>query len=120
MLAGIENNQDLEIFLAAFLSRFRLAQDPMPPPDEIKIEEVLHALESGRALFRNPWTRLTWVETVSGARLYAAGQPFDCSVALAEALCKSRQPLIGSELLDRASLNTVADLINNGHFLLTD
>lgn len=120
MRRGIEQDQDLEFFLAAFLSRFRLAQDPMPPPVTIKTENLLKALKRGDGMLQNPWTRLTWVETEAGARLFAAGQPYDCSILLAETLCGSKQPRIGAELLDRASLETLTELINNGHFLLTN
>jgi len=67
---------------------------------------------------RNPWTRLTWIERPQGARLYAAGQAYDCSVWLAMALCSSDQPRIGAGRLDEAALDTVTRLINNGHFLL--
>jgi len=68
---------------------------------------------------RNPWTRLTWVESPQGARLYAAGQPYDCSIALAESLCEWEQPRIIADKLDQSSLENLAKLINSGHFLLT-
>ncbi len=80
MLSGIEENPDLDNFLAAFLSRFRLANDPMPPPALLHQKNCLINFSSGAGLLRNPWTRLTWIESAQGARLYAAGQPYDCSV----------------------------------------
>jgi len=119
MLAEINANQNLDSYLAAFLSRFRLAHEPMPPPRPIRPEKVLKALQDGDSLLRNPWTRLTWVEDTQGARLYAAGQLFDCSIRLAEALCERQQPRIGADLLDPASLNTITKLLNSGHFVLT-
>jgi len=119
MLAEINANQNLDSYLAAFLSRFRLAHEPMPPPRPIRSEKVLKALQDGDSLLRNPWTRLTWVEDPQGARLYAAGQLFDCSVRLAEALCERQQPRIGADLLDPASLDTITKLLNNGHFVIT-
>ncbi len=118
MLAGIDANPDLDNFLAAFMSRFRLANDPMPPPAAISAEKLHKALSQDVRLMRNPWTRLTWVENNRGARLYAAGQAYDCSVLLAETLCKSEQPRLKADMLDLASLETLANLINNGHFLL--
>ena len=119
MLARIEDNEGLDDYLAAFMSRFRLAHDPVPPPDLTNSESLLKALQNGSRLFRNPWTRLTWIENLKGARLFAAGHPYDCSIWLAESLCEWEQPRISAEMLDRASLDTLTRLINNGHFLLT-
>ncbi|MGB5488137.1 MAG: winged helix domain-containing protein, partial [Lysobacterales bacterium] len=109
----------LDSYLAAFLSRFRLAHDPMPPPLSISPEELLNKTQDGVRLLRNPWTRLTWVENPEGARLYAAGQAYDCSVWLAECLCASGQPLIRTDMLDQISLDSLNRLINSGHFQLT-
>lgn len=119
MLTTIEENKDLDHYLVAFMSRFRLAQEPASAPESIHAVDLLAAMQDGSRLFRNPWTRLTWVENSPGARLYATGQPYDCSTWLAEALCEWEQPRIKVELLDKASLNTLTKLINNGHFLLT-
>lgn len=119
MLSGIDGNQKLDNYLAAFMSRFRLAHDPMPPPATISAEEILEELQNDARLFRNPWTRLCWVECSTGARLYAAGQPYECSVWLAESLCEWEKPRVRAEMLDRASLETLAKMINSGHFLLT-
>ena len=119
MLSGIDGNRNLDNYLAAFLSRFRLAHDPMPPPALIRPEKLLKGLIDGVRLFRNPWTRLCWVEHSEGARLYAAGQAFECSAWLAEALCEWEQPRIRADMLDQTSLDTLTNLINGGHFLLT-
>jgi len=118
MRSGIGANPGLDDFLAAFLSRFRLAHDPVPPPSAVSAQKLRKALERGVRLMRNPWTRLTWIESMQGARLYAAGQAYDCPVWLAMALCSSDQPRIGAGRLDEAALDTVTQLINNGHFLL--
>ncbi len=119
MLARIKDNDGLDDYLAAFMSRFRLAHDPVPPPDLTNPESLLKALQNGSRLFRNPWTRLTWIENLKCARLFAAGHPYDCSVWLAESLCEWEQPRISADRLDRASLDTLTRLINSGHFLLT-
>ena len=119
MLAGIDENQNLDNYLAAFLSRFRLAHDPMPPPRPIQSEYLLEALHKGIGLLRNPWTRLTWIETKRGARLYATGQSYDCSIRLAESLCEEEQLRVSADMLDQTSLEILTKLINSGHFLLT-
>jgi len=118
MRSGIDANPALDNFLTAFLSRFRLAHDPVPPPSAISVQKLRKALERGVRLMRNPWTRLAWVEHTQGARLYAAGQAYECTVWLAMALCSSDQPRIAAGRLDEAALDTVTRLINNGHFLL--
>lgn len=118
MLTGIDAKQDLDNFLAAFLSRFRLAHDPMPPPSAISAEKLHKALKQGIRLMRNPWTRLTWIENQRGARLYAAGQSYDCGVWLATTLCASDQPRLSTERLDEASLESLTRLVNDGHFLM--
>jgi len=118
MRSGIDANPDLDDFLAAFLSRFRLAHDPLPPPTAVSTQKLRKALEQDVRLMRNPWTRLTWIENKQGARLFAAGQVHDCSVWLAMALCGSDQPRIDAGRLDEAALETLTRLINNGHFLL--
>lgn len=120
MLEGIDTSENLDNYLAAFMSRFRLAHDPMPPPANLSAEDLLDALKGEARLQRNPWTRLTWIENAEGARLYAAGQAYDCSVRLAESLCDYEQPRIRISMLDQASLETLTRLVNNGHFLLTD
>jgi len=119
MLSGIDGYRNLDDYLAAFLSRFRLAHDPMPPPALIRPDKLLKRLIDGGSLFRNPWTRLCWIEHPRGVRLYAAGQPYECSDWLAEALCEWEQPRIRADMLDQTSLDTLTKLINAGHFILT-
>jgi len=119
MVAGIEKKTDLDHYLAAFMSRFRLAHEPVPPPELIRSESLLAAIQNDAELLRNPWTRLTWVENTKGARLFAAGQPYDCSIWLAECLCAGDQPRLETDMLDQATLDTLTSLINGGHFLLT-
>jgi len=118
MLQGIAGNESLNSYLAAFMSRFRLAHDPMPPPDQINAETLLASIKQGADLFRNPWTRLTWIEIDTGARLYATGQAYDCSIGLAELLCEWEKPRFNADMLDRSSLDTLTKLVNNGHFML--
>lgn len=118
MRTGLEESESLDNFLATFMSRFRLAHEPVPPPDPVSPDELLEGLQRGQELHRNPWTRLTWIRLSSGARLFAAGQPYDCSVWLAESLCEFAQIRIAVDRIDEAALETITRLINNGHFVL--
>jgi len=119
MRSRINEGESMDNYLAAFMSRFRLAHEPVAPPETIGSEDLLAELGHGARLLRNPWTRLTWVKNFNGARLFAAGQAFDCSIWLAEALCKCEPPVIRADMLDKATLDTLTNLINKGHFLLT-
>jgi 50S ribosomal protein L16 3-hydroxylase len=119
MMSGMSDSESLHNYLAAFMSRFRLAHDPMPPPEMTQPEILQRALRDGARLLRNPWTRFTWIKTAEGARLFAAGQDFDCTTNLAELLCQSDQPEVRADRLDTESLETLTGLINGGHFLLT-
>jgi len=120
MRARIDETGGMNQFLAAFMSRFRLAHEPVSPPDPIPSKTLLDDLKSGSQILRNPWTRLTWVEDAGTARLFAAGQSYDCSIQLAESLCEPGQLHVRTEILDPSSLETLRKLINNGHFLLTN
>ena len=120
LLNCMDEREGLNNYFAAFLSRFRLAHDPLPPPELLTSEDLLIAIKNGAGLMRNPWTRLTWIENQTGARLYAAGQAYGCSISLAEFLCEWEQPGVSVDMLDQASAKTLTDLINNGHFILTD
>ena len=118
MLSRIGRNEGIDNYLAAFMSRFRLAHEPAPPPRIMQSDGLLAAIKDGTTLMRNPWTRLVWVENDTGARLYAAGQAYDCSTALAELLCAREQPAVTVDMLDQSSLNILTSMVNNGHFLL--
>lgn len=119
MLNRINNDRSLESFLASFLSRFRLANEPAPPPRTVDPASLLSALENQSVLMRNPWTRLTWIETQTGARLFAAGQACNCKRWLAEKLCKSHVLEINPEMLDTDTVSVLVQLVNKGHFILT-
>ncbi len=118
MVTSIDGNETLDTYLATFMSRFRLAHDPMPPTKLISPEKLLAGIKEGAGLFRNPWTRLTWIEVNNDARLFAAGQAYDCSALLAESLCKQEQPKVNADMLDQKTLRTLTELVNNGHFML--
>ena len=119
MQARIDGSESLNTYLATFMSRFRLAHEPVSPPENMMPGAILTAMQDGEKLLRNPWTRLTWIETSSGALLFAAGQRYDCEPWLAEALCESQQPRINMRALNSVTLDTLTRLINNGHFMLT-
>jgi 50S ribosomal protein L16 3-hydroxylase len=107
-------------FAGRFLTRFRLAQEPAPPETSIDLRSLLTAAASGKRLLRNPWTRLAWIQCDAGALLFAAGECFSCSVALATCLCASTEPEPFSINLGTRDTETLAALVNGGHLLLAD
>ncbi|MCW8925940.1 MAG: cupin domain-containing protein [Xanthomonadales bacterium] len=118
MRSKLDDTDSLHPFLAAFMSRFRLANEPASPPDVTNMVDVAAALMNGATLMRNPWTRLTWFEVPGGARLFSTGQPYDCSVELAEALCGHIYPRIDPNVLDEVSLEVITRLVNTGQLLI--
>lgn len=118
MQGSLRDGESLDNFLAAFMSRFRLANEPAPPPETMQTDNVATALRNGAKLMRNPWTRLVWVESNNGARIFASGQPYDSGIKLAESLCESMRPSLDANKLDQASLEVLTNLINAGHLLI--
>jgi len=116
MLSAINSN-GLDDFLGQFISRFRLAQEPAEAPEPLNSNQVTQALSMGKALFRNPWTRLVWVNNDGAARLYAAGLPLDCELWLAQALCENAELKIDPEKMNQSTLDTLTCLINTGHYI---
>jgi 50S ribosomal protein L16 3-hydroxylase len=121
--ACIDDDSRCPAFLGSFLSRYRLAHEPAPPPAAIAPDALRRALGAGASLRHNPWTRLLWLQTVDGALLFAAGSAFACAPELAEAVCDP-EGLSGSTALRLAARRPgeaeglLCELVNRGHLLL--
>jgi 50S ribosomal protein L16 3-hydroxylase len=116
--AALQEETGFRPFAGEFLTRFRLAQEPAPPDQPLTTEQLSAHLENDGRLFRNPWTRLAWIEDATGACLFAAGEPFDCSIDLAMQLCALRQPDVSLPGLDDRDRATLTALVNAGHLLV--
>ena len=117
-LSGVIGDEaGMNEFLGQFMSRFRLAHEPVAVDSQWSAEQVKAALEEGQSLFRNPWTRLNWIATPTGARLFAAGQAINCETWLAESLCQSAGFNVDTGKLNQSSLNALTCLINSGHYI---
>jgi len=105
-------------FLGTFLSSYRLAHEPAPPPRPIDPAGLRRALQSGAKLQHNPWTRLSWLAGPDGDRLFAAGEGFPCDAGLASLICdpEALQAASATQLLAKPGL--LCALINRGHLLV--
>ena len=118
MVDSIQDPATFNEFLGAFITRFRLSQEPVSPDLDLNAASLLKKLQSGSRLSRNPWTRLAWIETADGALLFAAGATYPCSVSIAQELCKNIEPELFSRALDDRDLAAIVALINDGHVVL--
>ena len=120
MQKQLAGGDELNLFLAAFMSRFRLANEPVALAKPLQGGQLQSALQAGATLMRNPWTRMVWISQADGALLYAAGQAYGCSVRLAEHLCRAQQICLDAETLSDESIQTLTQLVNNGHLLIIE
>lgn len=118
MRAPLDDAAGFRRFAGTFLTRFRLAQEPAPPEGNWAPDDLATALGAEVMLFRNPWTRLAWIEEDGRARLYAAGSAFECSIELAQALCASQAPHIDQNALESGDQEALMALLAGGHLVI--
>jgi 50S ribosomal protein L16 3-hydroxylase len=115
---AIEDAERFPAFVGAFLSRYRMAHEPAPPPRPTGEAELLQELGRGARLHHNPWTRLAWLQTTKGALLFASGSARPCSIEAAETICDpGRLQAAPAEQLNIDS-NLLCELINEGHLFI--
>lgn len=120
MMQPLIDEEGFAQFAGTFLTRYRLAHEPAPP--ETRIDEPTlskHLAAEGRVM-RNPWTRIAWLRKEHGAVLFAAGNPFECSIHLAMALGAQQVPEIPSAAQSGRDLSTLTELINAGHLIMVN
>ncbi len=115
---GNPGSDDFSAFLGAFLSRYRLAHEPAPPAMEIDPADLMKSLARGERLRYNPWTRLLWIESKNGARLFAAGTEYSCTVECAQTICDPDRLSQLSHSLPERELELLCELLNRGHLYL--
>jgi 50S ribosomal protein L16 3-hydroxylase len=115
---AIEDSERFPAFVGAFLSRYRLAHEPAPPPRPTSRTELQQELERGARLHQNPWTRLAWLQTAKGALLFASGAARPCSVHTAMTICDPERLQTATAEQLRVDLNLLCELINEGHLLI--
>lgn len=102
-------------FLGRFLSRYRIAHEPAPPTEPLDSITLVNWLDRGNTLRHNPWTRLLWVASADGARLFAAGAEYSCDAEFARIVCDPARlsRLTGS--LPGKQTDLLCELVNRGH-----
>jgi 50S ribosomal protein L16 3-hydroxylase len=99
-----------------FITRYRSAQQPVPPEKELAEAALRKQLDGGAALLRHPWARMAWARVKRGAALFVNGQVYPTSVELAERLCAQREIAPGKSV-SAAELNLLLALVNDGHLV---
>jgi 50S ribosomal protein L16 3-hydroxylase len=100
-----------------FITRYRNAQVAAPSDKPLSAAALARKLTPGVQLLRHPWTRLAWSRDRATCTLYANGEAYPATPALAQALCAQRVlPLDNPpDDVDRALLLA---LVNDGHLRL--
>lgn len=118
MDAGRDQDTRFTSFIGTFLSRYRLAHEPAPPPLVYGPGELTKALGQGQVLRHNPWSRLLWIASTDDARVFAAGTGYSCSPEFARILCDPDQLVQYHNNGDPAEIDLLCALLNQGHLFL--
>ena len=119
LAAGAPGEDDeFTSFLGSFLSRYRLAHEPLGPEPPLDPDTLVSSLGKGAGLRHNPWTRLLWSRTSDGASLFAAGQVFFCAPDTAKTICDRRALSSKGPILAKENARLLCELVNNGHLYL--
>ncbi|MBT8057235.1 MAG: cupin domain-containing protein [Gammaproteobacteria bacterium] len=105
-------------FLGLFLSRYRLAHEPVGPDIPLSRKALARAVMQGSTLRQNPWTRLIWSGAGDNTRLYAAGSSYRCSIEFARAVCDVDALAREGQELAAANGDLLCSLVNDGHLYL--
>ena len=100
-----------------FITRYRNAQVAAPSDKPLSAATLDRKLTPGVQLLRHPWARLAWSRGRASCTLYANGEAYPATPALAQALCAQHVlPLDNPpDDVDRALLLA---LVNDGHLRL--
>jgi 50S ribosomal protein L16 3-hydroxylase len=116
--SAIDDAGQFATFLGAFLSGYRLAQEPAPPPHSLEPAALLKLLRRGARLRHHPWTRLVWLDTPGGTLLFAAGARFACDADLAVLICDPGALGAAPPEQLEADAPLLCALINRGHLVI--
>ncbi|MEO8810316.1 MAG: cupin domain-containing protein [Rhodanobacter sp.] len=115
--AAVLRDELLYDWFGRFITRYRAAQSPAALDKPLSAQTLAAKLGAGAQLLRHPWTRLAWSRGGNGCVLYASGQAYPATPALAQQLCEQRELLLDRKLLT-AERQLLLLLVNDGHLLL--
>jgi 50S ribosomal protein L16 3-hydroxylase len=99
-----------------FITRYRSAQQPVPPEKEVTEAALRKQLDAGADLLRHPWARMAWARAKRGATLFVNGHAYPTSVEVAERLSAERELSPGAKVPE-AELALLLTLVNDGHLV---
>jgi len=104
-------------WFGAFITRYRNAQIPAPHSRKITLPQMKKRVENGKNVHRNPWSRMTFMQTDSGAELYATGHKYECSLHFAQVITSYKEINSGKiKKIAEGDLHILVNLINDGHW----
>ena len=106
----------LRDWFGRFITRYRNAQTPLAPAKPLAESELLKQLAAGAQLLRHPWARLAWSRGRHGTTLFANGQAYAATPALAQRLCAEQA--LSFEQPSAPDIALLLALVNDGHFVL--
>lgn len=103
-------------WFGSFITRYRLAQNPVPADKPLTDAALDKLLAAGATFLRHPWSRMAWTRTRAGCTLFANGLAYAATPALAQRLSASREltPALPPDELERALLRA---LVDDGHLI---
>ena len=116
-LAAALPDESLRDWFGRFITRYRSAQTPAPPPRAPTAAQLLSTLAEGGTLLRHPWSRLAWSGNGRTVTLFAHGQTLPCPRALAIRLCGARTLAFDAPPTG-AALDALLPLLADGHLVM--
>ena len=114
--AALDDSLLLDWF-GRFITRYRNAQVAAPAGKPMSAAALARQLTPGVQLLRHPWTRLAWSGNRTACTLYANGEAYPATRALAQALCAQPALPITAALCAGDNALLLA-LLNDGHLRL--
>ncbi len=113
------SSDERERWFGRYITRYRLNAEPVPRATALRPQKFIEKINAGRALLRNPYSRMAYRPTAAGAELYVCGEMLEAPLWLARTLADQR--LLNAEdlrpvLNDAASLALLLSLFNLGHY----
>lgn len=111
--AAALDDDALRDWFGRFITRYRNAQTPAALDKPLTLAALRKRLDGGAVLLRHPWARFAWSRARRGTTLFANGQAYPASAALAQRLCAERTLSLATDAAEQ-EWTTVLALVNDG------